>query len=196
MIGANKIRSQAANKQIVSAENQEPAALTLAGNPAAASRERAMGEETKIDPGHSTTRTVLRTLGPILAGLGVLLIVIGAASFFTTFSSAAGGGPAGPPRLFWCFFLGIPLLFAGLTMCMFGFLGAMARYVSGEGAPVQKDTFNYLAGGTQEGVRTVATAVGAGLAAGMAEARGTGRCPRWPRPTTAMRGFASTAGAR
>ena len=46
-------------------------------------------------------------------------------------------------------------------------------------APVQKDTFNYLADGTQGGVKTVATAVGQGLAAGMrGDGRAGRRCPR------------------
>jgi hypothetical protein len=67
--------------------------------------------------------------------------------------------------------VGIPLPFVGLAMCMFAFLGAFARYVSGEAAPVHKDTFNYLAQGTQGGVKTVATAVGQGLAAGMSKGR-------------------------
>jgi hypothetical protein len=60
----------------------------------------------------------------------------------------------------------MPLLFVGVTMCKFAFLGSLARYVAGEALPVQKDSFNYLAEGAQAGVRTVATALGEGLAAG------------------------------
>jgi hypothetical protein len=121
-----------------------------------------MNEESKIDPKHPTTRGVLRVLGPAVAGVGLVLVVVGVGSFFSAV------GSFGPPRYFWCVFLGIPLLFVGTAMCMFGFLGALARYVSGEAAPVQKDTFNYLAGGTREGVRAIASAVGEGLAAGKA----------------------------
>jgi RNA polymerase subunit RPABC4/transcription elongation factor Spt4 len=47
-----------------------------------------------------------------------------------------------------------------------GFMGAVSRYVAGESAPVAKDTFNYMADGTKDGVKKVATAVGEGLAAG------------------------------
>jgi hypothetical protein len=62
---------------------------------------------------------------------------------------------------------------------MYAFLGSFTRYVFGETAPVQKDTFNYLAEGTQGGVRTVATAVGEGLAAGMRQGGAAGsRCLR------------------
>jgi hypothetical protein len=119
-----------------------------------------MSEENKIDPKHGTSRTILRMLGPTITGIGLLFIVIGAGSFFSSFGSFE------PPRYFWCIFLGLPLLFLGVVMCMFGFLGSFARYVAGEAAPVQKDTFNYLAEGTKEGVKTIATAIGEGLAAG------------------------------
>jgi hypothetical protein len=120
-----------------------------------------MSEESKIDPMHSTIRLVLRILGPTIAGFGVLFMVFGVGSFFSSF------GTFEPPRYFWCLFVGMPLLFVGIAMCMFAFLGSINRYVSGEAAPVQKDTFNYLAEGTKEGARTVATAIGEGLAAGM-----------------------------
>lgn len=131
-----------------------------------------MHEEQKINPKHQEIRQVLRIAGPLAAAVGLLLIAIGAGSFFMAF----GGG--GPPRFFWCAFLGMPILFIGTAMCMFGFLGAVARYQAGEVAPVGKDTFNYLAEGTKGGVQTMATAVGAGLAQGMA---GTGQavpCPQ------------------
>ena len=117
-----------------------------------------MHEEQKINPKHREIRQVLRIAGPLAAGLGLLLIAIGFGSFFMSF----GGG--GPPRFFWCAFLGMPILFVGTAMCMFGFMGAVARYQAGEVAPVGKDTFNYLAEGTEDGVQTVAAAVGAGLA--------------------------------
>jgi zinc-ribbon domain len=131
-----------------------------------------MSEESKIDPKHSLSRRILRTLGPIIASLGLLLTVIGFGSFFTSF------GTFEPPRYFWCVFLGLPLLFVGVALCMFAYLGSVTRYMSGEAAPVQKDTFNYLAEGTKEGVRTFATAVGEGIATGLhSSGSGTVRCP-------------------
>jgi hypothetical protein len=132
-----------------------------------------MSEETKIDPKHASTRLVLRTLGPVLAGAGLLLVVVGFGSFFSSF------GTPEPPRYFWCAFLGIPLLFVGGALCMFGFMGAYFRYFFGEAAPVQKDAFNYLAEGTKGGVKTFATAVGEGLATGMrTEGKPGPWCPR------------------
>jgi len=120
-----------------------------------------MSEESKIDPKHSTSRLFLRMLGPTITGLGLVLTVIGFGSLLSSFGSSE------LPRYFWSAFVGMPLLFVGISMSMFGFLGSFARYVSGEASPVQKDTFNYLAEGMQEGVKTVATAIGGGLAAGM-----------------------------
>jgi hypothetical protein len=135
-----------------------------------------MLEEQKINPKHGEIRQTLRIAGPIVAALGALLIATGVGSFFLAF----GGG--GPPRFFWCTFLGMPILFVGTVMCMFGFMGAIARYQAGEVAPVGKDTFNYLAEGTKDGVQTVATAVAAGLTQGMAETGKTVRCPKCGHP--------------
>jgi membrane protease subunit (stomatin/prohibitin family) len=122
----------------------------------------------EINPGHSNTRDVLRIVGPVLVVVGLVFIVIGIGSFFAAF------GGFGPPRYFWCAFVGMPILFVGLVMSKFGYLGRVSRYVAGETAPVAKDTFNYMAEGTQQGVQTLATAVGEGL-------RGSGarlRCPK------------------
>ena len=120
-----------------------------------------MNEETKIDPKHSNTRRILRILGPTLTAIGLMLIGIGMGSFFSAF------GTFEPPRYFWCVFVGMPLLAVGLVMCQFGFLGAVSRYIFAEAAPVQKDTFNYLAEGTKGGIKTIVTAVGEGISTGM-----------------------------
>ena len=69
-----------------------------------------MNEQLKIDPMHSTTRGVLRTLGPTIAILGLLLTVIGFGSFFTSF------GTFEPPRYFWCAFAGLPLTVVGVVI--------------------------------------------------------------------------------
>ncbi|NLH17459.1 MAG: zinc ribbon domain-containing protein [Phycisphaerae bacterium] len=116
--------------------------------------------EDPIDPGHRGPRDLFRVLGPVILGIGILFMVVGGVDFFSAF----GGMRA--PTLFWCFFVGMPLLFVGGVMCQFGYAGKVARYMAQEMAPVGKDTFNYMADGTQEGVKTVASAVGQGLAAG------------------------------
>ena len=117
-----------------------------------------MADSNKINPNHTGTRAVLQVVGPALALLGLAFIVIGFGSFFAAF-----GNHDGPPRYFWCAFVGMPLLGVGLMISKFAFLGRVSRYVAGETAPVAKDTFNYLAEDTQEGVRNVAGAIGEGL---------------------------------
>jgi hypothetical protein len=73
-------------------------------------------------------------------------------SFFTAFD---GGGP---PKYFWCVFVGMPLIFVGLVICKFAFMGKVLRYAAGEAAPVGKDTFNYMARETKSGVADVSEA--------------------------------------
>lgn len=131
-----------------------------------------MLEEEKINPKHGAIRQVVRIAGPLTAGVGGLLMAIGFGSFFLSFWGS------GPPRFFWCAFLGMPILFVGVAMCMFGFMGALARFQAGEVAPVGKDTFNYLAEGTKGGVKTLATAVGAGFTEGMVGTDKTTPCPK------------------
>jgi hypothetical protein len=84
-------------------------------------------------------------------------MIVGFGSFFASL------GGFEPPRFFWCVFVGMPLLFVGLVMCMFGFLGAFQRYVAGESAPVTKDVVNYLGENVQPGVKAVAKAVTEGM---------------------------------
>ena len=108
-------------------------------------------------PGHHRTRSFLRIAGPIIALAGLIFLIIGVVSFFAAF----GGG--GPPRLFWCCFVGLPLLFVGTVMCMFGFMGAVSRYAAAEQVPVATDAINDMADGTKGAVKTVARAVAEGV---------------------------------
>jgi hypothetical protein len=142
-----------------------------------------MSDEERIDPNHLRRRAQLRLVGVGLAIVGLLFTACGMVSFFSSFVTLE------PPRYFWCAFVGLPVLFAGLAICQFAFLGSVSRFVAGESAPVQKDTFNYLAQGTQEGVRTIAKAVGEGLAA-------TGvPCPNCRHTNEAAAKFCSNCGA-
>ena len=108
-------------------------------------------------PKHKETRTFLRVAGAMVAGVGLVFLIIGMASFFSAF------GGSGSPRLFWCCFIGMPLLFVGGVMCMFGFMGAVARYTAAEQVPVATDAITDLAEGTQGAVKTVARAVAEGV---------------------------------
>lgn len=111
-------------------------------------------------PKHRAIRSFLRVAGPVVLLVGLIFFGVGLISFF----SAMGGN--GEPRLFWCCFVGMPLMFLGTAMCMFGFVGALARYSAAEQVPVATDAINDLAAGTQGAVKTVARAVAEGLREG------------------------------
>ena len=111
-------------------------------------------------PQHQGIRRFLRIAGPILLLTGLGLTGIGMGSVFMSMGSFA------PPRWFWCAFLGMPLMFAGGAMCLFGFLGAIARYQAAETAPVASDTINYVGEHAQPGVKAISKAVAEGFAEG------------------------------
>jgi hypothetical protein len=114
----------------------------------------------QMDKNHGEARSALRTVGPIVAGVGGLLVLTGMISFFSAF------GGFGPPKYFWCAFLGMPILGVGIVLTKLGYMGRIARYMANEVAPVGKDTFNYVARGTRGSVQDLAAAVGAGLREG------------------------------
>ena len=72
-------------------------------------------------PKHNAAKSFLRIVGPLLAVVGLIFLVIGMVSFFSAFGSHEA------PKLFWCCFVGMPLLFVGVTMSKFGYLGAVMR---------------------------------------------------------------------
>ena len=123
-----------------------------------------MGDERQINPGHTGIRGVLRIVGPGLVIVGLIFTAVGIGSFFSSFGSFGG-----MPRNFWCAFVGLPMIGVGIAISKFAFLGAIGRYMAGEVAPVAKDTFNYMADGTKDGVRNIAGAIGEGLRAGGAQ---------------------------
>jgi len=109
---------------------------------------------------HSSIRRVLRMGGPIVALVGFGFVVVGVGNFLMSFGSHE------LPQFFWCAFVGMPLLFVGSVMCMFGYMGAYYRYVAGESAPVAKDVVNYLGENVKPGVKAVAKAVTEGIMEG------------------------------
>ena len=119
-----------------------------------------MNENNLLSPYHTTARTVLRVGGPVIALVGLVLIVVGVGNFFASMGSFE------PPRYFWCVFAGMPLLMVGLVMCKFGYMGAIFRYWAGETAPVAKDTFNYVAEEAQPGVRAIGKSITEGIVEG------------------------------
>jgi hypothetical protein len=76
-----------------------------------------------------------------VAAVGVLLLAgyflyVGLADFFAADDE--------PPQKFWMLFVGLPLVAVGLWLAGAGFGGAAARYAAGEGAPVARDSLDYL----------------------------------------------------
>ena len=142
-------------------------------------------------PDLTPVRVFLRIAGPLVFLTGLAFLVTGMASFFQGFGSFGPGGFDGPPRYFWCVFVGIPLLAVGGMMTTAGYAGLITRYMSGEVAPVQRDTFNYLAKGTRPGVRDVVGAV----AEGFASARSTATCPKCGATLPAGSRFCPACGA-
>ena len=119
-------------------------------------------------PRHDGVRRFLRIGGPLILAIGGLFALVGFGSFFVSMFSHSG-----PPALFFCAFIGLPLMFVGGAMCMFGFVGAFSRYLAAEQAPVAKDAINYMADGTQEAVRTVARAAAQGVTEGVQRGQAT-----------------------
>jgi len=120
---------------------------------------------------HDSARTVMRVVGPALILVGAVMFVTGILSFFTRFNEERAEfdrnfgkfgqrveAPESPDR-FWMCFVGMPIAIVGIWLTRFGYLGAAARYVAGEAAPVARDTINYVLDGTEETIREVADAV-------------------------------------
>ncbi|MDA0833100.1 MAG: zinc ribbon domain-containing protein [Planctomycetota bacterium] len=113
------------------------------------------------DPRHRERRQILRSVGPVVLLTGVMFVAIGTISFFSSF------GTFGPPRYFWCAFVGMPLIFVGTVITKMAYFGSVLRYIAEETTPVGVDTFNTVAHGTKESVRDLASAVGQGINAGL-----------------------------
>lgn len=116
-----------------------------------------MNDDRIKSPHHNSIRTVLRVGGPVVFLIGLAFTATALINFFWAF------GGAEPPRLFWCGFVGLPLIALGGAMCQFGYIGDVARFIAAETSPVAKDTTNYLGEGIQPGAKAVAKAVTEGI---------------------------------
>lgn len=119
-------------------------------------------------PDSQAARSGLRAVGAVLVAVGGVFTLVGLVSFFSAF------GGSGSPELFWCAFVGLPLLGIGTACLKAGYLGSIARYVASETAPVAADTVDYVARETKDAIRTVAGAIREGVHGGTGAAR---ECP-------------------
>ena len=123
----------------------------------------------EINPNHKQKRTIIRIVGFVFIGIAIILAI----SAFNTpstkpedFLSGNVGmnqiekeGMSKFTKIGGAMFSG----FIGFACLAFGYQGAVARYQAGEMAPVAKDTFNYMANETQDGVRTIGRAFSEGI---------------------------------
>ena len=146
----------------------------------------------ELDPQHQEKRDLLRVVGPLVVAIGGIFMIVGMVDFFSAM------GSFGPPKLFWCFFVGMPLLFVGGVMCSYAFMGSVSRYVAGEEVPVVKDVTNYVVAGAKDSIRDVAAAVGEGFrsgAAGTATAAPARRCAKCHADNEPSANFCKSCGA-
>lgn len=116
-------------------------------------------------PAQKSIRKTFRIAGPVILLIGTGCVTVAAAELFSGF------GKFEPPRHIWLAFVGMPLMFVGSVLSMFGFMGAVLRYEAGEAAPVATDAVKYVAEETKGAVETVSKAVGKGVIQGIEAGR-------------------------
>ena len=79
---------------------------------------------------HEKIKKVLKIAGICTIVIGAAFAITGFVSFFKSFAS----GDA--PSLFWCCFVGLPLIAAGAAMASMGFRREITGYIKNETVPV------------------------------------------------------------
>ncbi len=126
-----------------------------------------------IDPAHESKRKNLSMLGAVLLVIGILLGIVGVVRFSAPFRTSTKEFFDSPHEVMerdssdgfsGVLFFGLGSLAAavGLSLLVFAQRGRLARYAAGEVAPVVKDTFNYLAHESKEGLAEVGAALAGG----------------------------------
>lgn len=95
---------------------------------------------------YSKTKKTFRTLGFIILPIGLVLSIIGFIDFFMSFNSMT------QPKLFFCLFIGLPLISIGIIFLILGFMKELNSFAASQSAPVHKDVINYMLDGTREEV--------------------------------------------
>lgn len=91
-------------------------------------------------------RKKLTILGIILLLTGLGFSIVGMSDFFMSM------GSFNAPTKFWCNFIGMPLIFAGIVLVVTSNQGKIARFTANQTAPVAKDVTNYMVDGTRDEV--------------------------------------------
>jgi len=131
----------------------------------------------RIDPGHAERRQKLSTVSVVMLLVGLAFLLYGFYEFSRGFFRPTSEFFADPNRVMdedrSSGFTGIICIFLGAVGAMFGArglffarAGSILRYAAAETAPVAKDTVNYLADETTEGVEKVAAAITRGAKKG------------------------------
>lgn len=129
----------------------------------------------RIDPGHSAKRRQISLVSVVMLVIGFAILAYGLIQFSSGFLRPSSEFFADPDRVMdedrrsgftgvICVFIGAVGMMFGARGLFFARAGSILRYAAGETAPVAKDTFDYLADETQEGVEKVARAVTKGAA--------------------------------
>lgn len=105
------------------------------------------GEERKAR--HRNLKRILRVGGGVALAAGLAFVIVGFADFFRSTSDF------GQPKLFWCFFAGIPLVFVGASLTVYGFHREIGRYVKNESVPILNEAATELAPAVKEIAKAV-----------------------------------------
>ncbi len=95
----------------------------------------------KPSDGYSNARSTMRVLGPVLAVLGGILVLIGFIALFGAATSIGNRPPgAGIPKAFILAFPGMLMLGIGLFMTKAGYLREVSQYAAKETSPAVRTT--------------------------------------------------------
>lgn len=122
----------------------------------------------------------------MVLAIGLLCLIVSLIDFFMAF-----GASAGPPRLFFLGFIGLPMLFVGIGMTAVGYQRDIARYHASELAPVGAETINYMGSAAAPGI----TAAGGAFRDGLASGAQSLACPACAQPNDHDARFCDACGA-
>ena len=91
-----------------------------------------------MDAKHNEKKMKLRRTGKILLIIGGIFALVGFVDFFLSIASM------GMPTLFWCLFIGFPLLGVGGMLLKASYIRETAQYIKDESIPVTKDLYRDL----------------------------------------------------